>query len=107
GRDGGPRPAATVRQDLTRIVSRRTGIQMTPHQVRHFSAKVAIDRNPSLLMAVSQRLGHATPQTTIDNYAPNGSLSASRTMNDVLEEAARKEKETPKRSNQPKRGKKK
>ena len=96
GKHGGPRPAATVREDLTRTVRRWTGIRITPHQVRHFSAKVAIDISPSHLMAVSQRLGHASPDTTIEYYLPNGSLPASRVMNEILEEAVKAEHKTEK-----------
>jgi integrase len=71
-------------EDFRRAIFRHTGLRVNPHFMRHVSAKIAIDHDPSLLPIISQRLGHADIQTTMDYYMPNGSLSASRVMNKLL-----------------------
>jgi integrase len=85
GRSGGPRPKSTMAADFRRAIFRHTGLRVNPHFMRHVSAKIAIDHDPSLLPIISQRLGHADIQTTMDYYMPNGSLSASRVMNKLLD----------------------
>ena len=59
GRSGGPRPKSTMAADFKRGIFRQTGLRVNPHLMRHVSAKIAIDHDPSLLPIISQRLGHA------------------------------------------------
>jgi len=90
-------------QDFKRAVFRTTGLIVNPHLMRHLTGKLAVDNDPALIVAVSQRLGHTTIETTQDAYLPNGSLPASRTMNKLLEE---KLLNAPKRRKRPKKSRK-
>jgi len=55
--DGTPKNQATVSSLVTTYLRRRAGIVLTPHQFRHLSAKVVLDR---------------------ENTKPSGSFSATR-----------------------------
>lgn len=54
-------------ENLKSYLMKRTGHQFTWHQFRHTHASEAIADGHGLL-AVAERLGHASPQTTLDFY---------------------------------------
>src|ERR1044071_2744874 len=55
GRGGGPRPAATMRQDFESAVFKHTGLKVHPHLMLHLIGKLAVDTDSSMVTAVSQR----------------------------------------------------
>jgi integrase/recombinase XerD len=54
-------------ENLKNYLKKRTGHSFTWHQFRHTHASEAIADGHSLL-AIADRLGHASPQTTLDFY---------------------------------------
>ncbi len=48
---------------ITNYARRRAGITLTPHQIRHLSAKVLLDDQPGGFETVRQLLGHKNLQT--------------------------------------------
>jgi len=61
-----PLPYSTI-QSLFRSVSRKTGVSVTPHLLRHTHATELI-RSGMNYAYVQNRLGHAQIQTTINTY---------------------------------------
>src|SRR6266542_3808446 len=45
---GTPRGQGTLALAISKIVRRRLGVNLTPHQFRHFAAKIYLDRNPGV-----------------------------------------------------------
>ncbi|HWY63246.1 MAG TPA: tyrosine-type recombinase/integrase [Rhizomicrobium sp.] len=88
GRNGGPRHPSAMRSEFKKAVRKHTGILVNPHLMRHITAKLAIDHDPALLPAISQRLGHASRQTAMDYYLSDDSRSSSRVLNGILKSAA-------------------
>jgi hypothetical protein len=71
-------------------VRRHTGLRVSPHLHRHFVAKVIVEANPALYLAVSRHLGHKSINTTLQSYLgsetgrPAASSTASSAKRDVL-----------------------
>jgi integrase len=57
---------------------------MTPHQFRHFAAKLMLEYSPGAFAATSQLLGHRNPKTTINFYAGIDTLTAGRHFDGIL-----------------------
>ena len=65
-------------------IRKHTGLDITPHILRHASAKILVDEDPTLIAAVSQMLGHKSINTTIQNYLGTQSRAAGRKLAGVL-----------------------
>jgi integrase len=87
GSGGEPRSEAAMRDVVTKGLERQTGIVMNPHLFRHAIAKIVVERDPSLYVAVSRRLGHKSISTTLGAYLGTETRAASRQLNRVLSKA--------------------
>jgi integrase len=61
------------------------GIDMTPHQFRHFAGRVMQQHSPGAFAAIAQLFGHKDVRTTIAYYAELDTLSAGRQFDAFLE----------------------
>lgn len=66
---GRTRSQSAVANAIYKAILRHVGIKMTPHQFRHWCAKVTLDRNPGAYELVRQHLGHTSQRTTTSFYA--------------------------------------
>ena len=96
--DGTPKNPATVAGLVMTCLRRRAGIVLTPHQFRHLSAKVVLDRHPGEFETVKQLLGHKSIKTTVGAYAGIDSRRAARRHQYLVEQALATEMPT-RRSN--------
>jgi len=85
--DGTPKNQATVAGLITTYLQRRAGIELTPHQFRHLSAKVMLDAEPGAFETVKQFLGHKSIKTTVGAYAGIDSRRAARRHQQLVEQA--------------------
>jgi integrase len=81
---GKPRTAPAVALAIKKSVYKSLGIKLTPHQFRHFAAKIALDDNPSAYEGVKQLLGHQNIKTTINFYAGINTRRAGRAHAQLL-----------------------
>jgi integrase len=81
---GKPRTAPAVALAIKKSVYKNLGIKLTPHQFRHFAAKIALDDNPSAYEGVKQLLGHQNIKTTINFYAGIDTRRAGRAHAELL-----------------------
>jgi integrase len=72
---------------ITNYVRRRAGINLTPHQTRHLSAKVLLDAQPGGFEIVRQLLGHKNLHHTVSSYAGIDSRRAGQHHQRLIEEA--------------------
>lgn len=96
--DGAPKNQGAVAWAIRKYLKRRTGIALSPHQFRHLSAKVILDREPGNFETPRQLLGHKSVQTTAAIYAGISTRRAARHHQQLVEEALTAQ--MPKRQNQ-------
>ena len=72
-------------QQIRGVLADWVGIDMTPHQFRHFAGRVMQQHSPGAFAAIAQLLGHKDIRTTIAYYAELDSLSAGRQFDALLE----------------------
>ena len=87
GLDGGPRSYGAMRAAVSDPLRRHAGIIINPHLYRHAIAKIIVERNPEMYVAVSRRLGHKSINTTLGSYLGTENRAASRQINRLLDEA--------------------
>jgi integrase len=87
GRDGGPRPHSTMRQDFKGAMLKRAGLMMNPHLTRHAVAKIVVERDPRLYAVVSRQLGHKRMDMTMQHYLGTETRAAGRHINKLLRNA--------------------
>ncbi len=97
---GTPRGQGTLALAISKIVRRRLGVNLTPHQFRHFAAKIYLDRNPGGFELVRQLLGHKNLKTTINAYAGINTKRAGRAHARLLMEIMEQELARPGRKRQ-------
>jgi hypothetical protein len=85
--DGTAKNQEAVRWLIRRYLRKRAGLQLSPHQFRHLSAKVLLDAEPGNFETARQLLGHASLQTTVAAYAGINSRRAARHHQRLVEEA--------------------
>ena len=85
--DGTPKNQAAVSGLIMTYLRRRAGIILTPHQFRHLSAKVVLDKHPGEFETVKQFLGHKSIKTTVAAYAGIDSRRAARRHQQLIEQA--------------------
>ncbi|MBV8613974.1 MAG: site-specific integrase, partial [Acetobacteraceae bacterium] len=81
---GRPKSQTTLSQQLTGLIRDRVGVRMTPHQFRHFAAKLLLEHSPGAFAAAGQLLGHRNTQTTVAFYAGVDTLTAGRHFDGIL-----------------------
>jgi integrase len=77
-RFGKPRNQEAISTAIKKTIARYLGIEFTPHQFRHLTAKIILDTNPEALELVREMLGHTNVKTTKAFYAGNNTLRAGR-----------------------------
>jgi integrase len=90
--DGTAKSQATVAWLIQTTLKRRAGIELTPHQFRHLSAKVILDAEPGSFEAVTQLLGHKNRKTTTNFYAGINSRRAARHHEKLIQRALEQSK---------------
>jgi len=81
----GSADAHTLSQQIRSVLADWVGIDMTPHQFRHFAARLMQQHSPGAFTAIAQLLGHKDVQTAIAYYAELDTLSAGRQFDEILE----------------------
>jgi integrase len=76
-----------MREAISVPLKRHAGIIVNPHLFRHAIAKIVVERNPEMYVAVSRRLGHRSINTTLGSYLGTETRAASRQINRLLHEA--------------------
>ncbi len=69
---------------FTKTIRRYTGLEMNLHLMRHFGAKLYLDRNPGAYEVVRRVLGHKRMSTTVTNYTGLDSEAAIRHFDAVI-----------------------
>jgi integrase len=72
-------------QQIRWVLADWVGIDMTPHQFRHFAGRLTQQHSPGAFAAIAQLLGHKDPETAIAYYAELDTLSAGRQFDEILE----------------------
>jgi integrase len=81
---GKPRTQAALAVAIEKAILRHVGVRFTPHQFRHFAAKLILDENPGAIEQVRQMLGHENLKTTMNFYAGIDTRRAGRAHANLL-----------------------
>jgi integrase len=81
---GRPRTQGAVTASIEKAAYKNAGIRLTPHQFRHFAAKVVLDANPGAHELVRQLLVHKNMKTTTNYYAGIDTLRAGRAHAELI-----------------------
>jgi integrase len=81
---GKPKSIPAIRVGIERTVLRRLGVHITPHQFRHFAAKLILDANPGAYELARQLLGHRSMRTTTRFYAGADTRRAGRAHAELI-----------------------
>jgi integrase len=81
---GTRRSQGAITVAIEKAVLRHLGVKLTPHQLRHLSAKIILDANPGAYELVRQVLGHKNIKTTTNFYAGVDTLRAGRAHADLV-----------------------
>ncbi len=84
GDKGGHKSQVTVSGQLTKAVSRLTGININLHLYRHIAALIYLDRHPGQYETVRVHLGHKSIETTMMFYAAFSDTNARRHVADTI-----------------------
>lgn len=84
--NGTPRKQETIALGIEKVVFRNLGLKLTPHQFRHFAAKIILDSNPGAIVQVKELLGHKNIKTTSNFYAGIDTQRAGRAHAALIEE---------------------
>ncbi len=87
GLHGGPKSDGAMRAAVSDAICRHTGLTLSPHLFRHIIAKVVVEADPGLYVAVSRHLGHRSINTTLGSYLGTETRAASRHLHRILDEA--------------------
>ncbi|WP_156612683.1 site-specific integrase, partial [Paramagnetospirillum marisnigri] len=77
--DGGPRSYKLMSRHIAGIIRTRAGLIMTSHQFRHLAGKMFLEDTPAGHETVREVLGHASIDTTTENYTGIDQVKAGRT----------------------------
>lgn len=86
---GGPRGHNTIADGLMEALRKRAGLKMNPHLFRHAIAKIVVERDPGMALAISRHLGHKRIDTTMHAYLGTEGRVVGRRIDRVIS-AARK-----------------
>ena len=89
-REGKQKSQATLAQQISTTIYKRTGLRMTLHQFRHLAAALHLEGNPGGFESLRQLLGHKSTKTTVNFYAGLDTRRAARMHDEML---ARRRKE--------------
>lgn len=86
GSHAGPRSHGALALQIKNTMMKHAGLKMNPHLFRHAIAKIVVERNPDLYVAMSRVLGHKRIETTMANYLGTETRAAGRHINRLLKE---------------------
>lgn len=84
--DGGPKAHNTLFSNLISNIRKRTGLTMNPHLFRHMMAKIVVESDPGMALAMSRHLGHKQINTTMQHYLGTEGRAVSRRIDDIINE---------------------
>lgn len=84
--DGGPKAHSTLFCNLIPNIRKRTGLTMNPHLFRHMMAKIVVERDPGMALAMSRHLGHKQINTTMQHYLGTEGRAVSRRIDDIIKD---------------------
>lgn len=87
GEDGGPRSHNALRYAIGESLRKNAGLIMHPHLFRHAIAKIVVERNPDLYVAISRHLGHKRIDMTMAHYLGTETRAAARHIDQLLHDA--------------------
>jgi hypothetical protein len=76
GKDGKSKSTGTLRDQIKRCVKERIGLDIHPHNYRHFAAKHYLDANPGAYGVVRLLLGHKSVDTATRHYCDMDTVRA-------------------------------
>jgi integrase len=82
--DGGPKAAAALGAQITKMVKAQAGLALNPHLVRHLAAKLILDDSPGAYETVRQLLRHKSLETTVRFYCGAEEKTAFRQYDGIL-----------------------
>ena len=85
--DGKAKQPQGVALLIRKTLRKRVGIELTPHQFRHLSARTVLDTEPGAFETVRQLLGHKSLNTTVTAYTGIDSARAARHHYQIIENA--------------------
>ena len=74
---------------LRRVIADWLGVDMTPHQYRHFAADLIEQRLPGSAALIARFLGHKNDQTASKYYIRRNGLAAGQLFDQILQEERR------------------
>jgi integrase len=86
GRGGARRAESQFGAQISRFISRETGLKMNPHLFRHLCGLLYLLRHPDDIETVRQLLGHASVRTTLKFYAQLSTVFAFLKWDEILAE---------------------
>lgn len=89
GRDGGPMADNTMRWDIEEALRKRAGLIVNPHLLRHIIAKIVVEQDPALCIAVSRHLGHKRIDMTMAHYLGTETRASARHINRLVQDAVK------------------
>jgi integrase len=98
--DGSQKAPQTVALLIRKVLRKRAGIELTPHQFRHLAARILLDAEPGNFETIRQTLGHASRSTTTTAYTGIDTVRAARHYHRILEQTLAS---APPRTGKPKR----
>ena len=87
GMSGGPKSDNAMRAAVSDPLKKHCGLTVSPHLFRHIIAKIVVERDPGMYIAVSRHLGHKSINTTLGSYLGTETRAASRRLGRLLVEA--------------------
>jgi integrase len=78
--------ARTLAEQIAEAIRTHVGVEMTPHQFRHFSADLTLEARPGAYQLVSTMLGHRSRQTAITFYVANDVRRANEQYDEIVEQ---------------------
>ncbi len=105
--DGTPKGSQTLSFLIRRVVRKRAGVELSPHQFRHLAAKILLDDSPGAFELVRQLLGHENLKTTANFYAGMDTRRAARHHHHLLQQGAEEIKPLRRTTRKPAKPKKK
>jgi integrase len=83
--DGSAKHPQSVALLIRKTLRKRLGIELTPHQFRHLSARTILDAEPGAFETVRQLLGHKSLNTTVTSYTGIDTARAARHHHQIIE----------------------
>jgi integrase len=84
GETGGPRSKNAIYEATCGAARKPAGLDINPHLFRHAIAKIAVERDPGAVLAVSRTFGHKSLDTTTSMYLGTEGRAAARHLDRIL-----------------------